>query len=176
MHDSTKTECSLTLDMLTINIYIPPMISKLPAFSRDIGTKVHKLACLMGRTAEHSLTRTADLSFSQFRMLMVLYHGHDLTQKRIAKFHGITEAAVSRQIELLKAKKFITAVDNVKNRRERKLALTSKGMELIQRAQKTLEHTFIKPFEILSNDKKNQLSTLLQTLINALEDQPLKKT
>jgi DNA-binding MarR family transcriptional regulator len=107
---------------------------------------------------------------------MVLYHGHDLTQKRIAKFHGITEAAVSRQIELLKAKKFITAVDNVKNRRERKLALTSKGMELIQRAQKTLEHTFIKPFEILSNDKKNQLSTLLQTLINALEDQPLKKT
>jgi DNA-binding MarR family transcriptional regulator len=161
--------------MLTINIYAFNMNCSLPSFSRDIGTKVHKLACLMGRTAEHALMQTVNLSFSQFRMLMALHHGRDLTQKRIATFHGITEAAVSRQIEILKEKKLITAVENSQNRRERKLALTSRGIACMQKAQKTLERAFLKPFNRLSSDKKMQLNTLLQTLVGALEEQQSSK-
>ncbi|MEK7570371.1 MAG: MarR family transcriptional regulator [Patescibacteria group bacterium] len=137
--------------------------------ARDIGIKIHKISCLMGRTAEHALARTVQLSFSEFRMLMALHHGRDLTQKRVAAYHGITEAAVSRQIELLKTRKLITAIENVKNRRERKLALTARGAALLPKAQKALERVFLKPFNSLATEKKTQLNNLLQTLADALE-------
>ncbi len=143
------------------------------SFTRDFGTNVHKLACLMGRTAERALAHSVALSFSQFRMLMALSSRPDLTQKRIAKYHGITEAAVSRQIEILRAKKLITAVENAMNRRERKLALTAHGVALVQRAQRALERTFTPLFTGLSAEQKLRLNAFLQTLVKALEKNPV---
>jgi len=157
------------LDMLMIDVYTPTMTSLPHPLHKDIGYKVHKLACLMGRAAEQALADDGGLTFSQFRMLMAVHRGRDLTQKRVARFHGLTEAAVSRQIEILREKKLLQTEENADNRRERKLTLTEKGTLLLAKARKTLESTFASPFAKLAAEEKRHLDTYLTTLIAALE-------
>lgn len=136
---------------------------------REIATRVHKLACLLGRTAEQALAKEIGLTFSQFRMLVALYKGHDLTQKRIAAFHGLTEAAVSRQIDTLRKHRYVQAVPHTTNRRERHLELTPKGRAFMSRAVKTLESTLAVPFAALSSDHTRKLNAYLDKLITSLE-------
>jgi len=122
----------------------------------------------MDRKAEESLQEHFGMTFSQFRMLMVIEKHKLPCQAEIAKFHGLTPAAVSRQIELLTEKKLIKAIPNTENRRENILSLTPEGKKITKQALTLLDKIFEKMYHILTPTEQASLSANLEKLYNNL--------
>ncbi len=148
----------------------------IPSNNKDISVKLHKLTCVLGRIAAHELHVQLDLTFSQFRMLMALRKRGQVTQKHIARFHGLTEAAVSRQIEILHEKKLILRTENQNNRRERMLTLTKEGHATAEKAIKTINEQLSTLFGVLSAKQKNDFEVSLEKLLASAETKEEKFT
>jgi DNA-binding MarR family transcriptional regulator len=138
------------------------------SFTRDIGTRVHKLACLMGRSAEQTLRTVGNLTFSQSRILMALLHGATLNQRTIAQYHGLTEAAVSRMLTTMQRQKLVRLVNDPTNRRTHQLTLTPRGKRVAEKATTMLENQFTKAFHGISLHQRNSFLATIDSLINGL--------
>ncbi len=97
---------------------------------------LHKAVFAMDRSVDRLLAERFDLTFSQFFILRVLAKRSGTTQKAIAGARGLTEAAVSRSIDVLLEKKLVTRKVNPTNRREHMLVLTKEGAKLEFRARR----------------------------------------
>jgi DNA-binding MarR family transcriptional regulator len=135
--------------------------------NRDLSWKLYKLTFLMGRLAEQTLADQADLTFGQFKLLMALRRHGQISQKTVAKFHGLTEAAVSRKIQELVKQKLITRVANPINRREHLLSLTPKGEKQATKAHDTLSRKFESLFSVLGSNR-TQFQLMLDALLGAI--------
>ena len=91
-----------------------------------------KFVFVMQKIADRVLKEKKAISSSQFRILMALKRHPDCPQKKIAEFWNMTEASVSRQIELLEKESFITKKQNFGNRRSVILTITPKGEKMLQ--------------------------------------------
>lgn len=137
-------------------------------FTKEIGTRVHKLACLMGRAAEQRLRTVGSLTFAQFRILVAVLHGAKLNQRSIAAHHGITEAAVSRMLATLQRRKLVRLVPDPANRRTNQLTLTQQGVKLAEHAAKILEGQFTRAFRQVSAQERKRFLHILDSLISGL--------
>ncbi len=97
---------------------------------------LHKAVFAMDRSVDRLLAERFDLTFSQFFILRVLAKRSGTTQKAIAGARGLTEAAVSRSIDVLLEKKLVTRKVNPTNRREHMLVLTKDGTKLEWQARR----------------------------------------
>ena len=97
---------------------------------------LHKAVFAMDRSVDRLLAERFDLTFSQFFILRVLEKRPGTTQRVIASARGLTEAAVSRSIDVLLSKKFVARKVNPTNRREHMLVLTKDGTKLELRARR----------------------------------------
>ncbi len=141
-----------------------------PSLNRTIGRRLHKLTFMMDRLAEQALRQDADLTFGEFRLLMALRRHGSLSQKAVAKFHGLTEAAVSRKITDLVQRKLILRAINPVNRREHLLGLTAAGEKLVLKAHAVLDKNMAGIFSAVSKKDIATFERTLDTLLTSIWD------
>ncbi len=146
------------------------MTATAPNLNRTIAIRVHKLNFLMDRLAEQTLREGTDLTFGQFRLLMALKRHGSLSQRSVAKFHGLTEAAVSRTIQDLVKRKLINRAVNPVSRREHLLGLTSNGEKALIKSQKVLDAAFTGLFNAVSLKDRQIVDQVLGELLQAIWD------
>lgn len=130
--------------------------------------KLHKLTFLIDRMADHALAKRSHITLGQFRLLMALRYHRALSQKNVAQFHGLTEAAISRVVETLVKSKSIIRQSNPTNRREHILLLTPAGERQVNSAIKTLSHTFERLFTVLKPAEQRQFDAVLDRLLGTI--------
>jgi DNA-binding MarR family transcriptional regulator len=128
---------------------------------RDLLYKLHRATFMLDRQGEQILQEQGTLTFSQFLILIAIKHNPNATQCIAARYLGVTQPAVSRQVDNLVARGLINRVENSESRRENNLSLTAEGERELCDAQTILE----KKFEILTQETPSEdISATLRTL------------
>src|SRR5258708_572090 len=118
----------------------------------------------MDRIADNCLREKMNLTFSQFRILIVIYKHQNITQAKIAKFHDLTRAAVKRQVELLKEIKLLETSKSPGNKKQQLLTLTSEGQKKVQKALLEFNKMFSPMYKTLNKEELVNLETSLLKL------------
>jgi DNA-binding MarR family transcriptional regulator len=122
------------------------------------------LASVHGKQSDQVLQEQLGLGISQYKILMVLEWNPRVQQKAIADSLGQTEASVSRQIKLLKAKGLLISKVDPKNKRKHITAPSTLGMQVTEAASNILRRSFGPEFSAMGEDQLMQLIVGLQHL------------
>lgn len=146
------------------------MTALFPDFNQSLSFQLHHVVKLMGYRANQILEQKLEITFSQFRVLMVVSDMTQPSQREVATCLDVTAAAVSRHIDGLCDRGLILKQQKPDNRREHVLALTQKGAQKIQLAR-TLLHESFDAFvtEKLSDKEIAQLHSSIQKIASAFE-------
>ncbi len=125
---------------------------------------IHHLAAVMGKQSDQVLQEQLGIGLSQFKILMVLEWNPRVQQKAIADSLGQTEASISRQIKLLKAKGLLFTQQDPNNKRRHITAPTPLGMQVTEAASNIMRRSFGPEFANLGEDQIMQLVAGLQKL------------
>lgn len=136
--------------------------------SRDIIYSAHKAVFVMDKIANRTLQDNFNLTYSQFLVLVAINRNPDVSQRDIADFLDMTEAAVSRQIDIIVDKKYAQRYENKKNRREYILSLTESGKNNLQKAFKILDDKFEDVFKVIDEDEKKILASAFGKLLKVV--------
>lgn len=124
---------------------------------------LHQLSSLMDRLADQALA-DAGISYSQLLVLMGIGHQKNSSQADVAEQLSLTPAAVSRMVDHLIGKGWVTRTENAKNRRQHILGLTKSGQEVAKRSQGLLEAAFSNLYQSLDGTELKILEGSLQKL------------
>lgn len=136
--------------------------------SRDISYNLHKLVFLLDKISEQVLQAHLHMTFSQFRILMAIDCKEYITQKDIAGYWDMTDAAVSRQVEMLMDKKLIFREENTENRRQHILSLTALGKKSLGKAYNVLESKYEEIFSIIDQRERKIIAEGIQKLLEVI--------
>lgn len=125
---------------------------------------IQHLADVIGKQSEQVLQEQLGIGLSQYRILMVLEWNPRVQQKSIASSLGQTEAAISRQIKLLKAKNLLVTKVDPNNRRKHITAPTTLGMQITEAAGNILRRSLGPDFAGINEDQLMQVAQGLQRL------------
>ena len=129
--------------------------------------QLHRLSFLLEKAADHALQQTLDLTFSQCMILNSLQKNPGCSQRSIARCRDLTQAAVSRQVDVLHEKKLISRIENAQNRREHILELTARGTHQLEKGMEIISAEFHAAFSLL---KKGELQLLEHCVEKVLEE------
>lgn len=105
---------------------------------KGLNLNIHRLAHRIDTLTNSILKEAAiNITNSQYLILKSIFVLENPSQKEIASYLGITPAAVSRHINILKDKKYIE--DQNPNAKSSKLKLTKEGTALFQHSLITLQ-------------------------------------
>jgi DNA-binding MarR family transcriptional regulator len=121
----------------------------------------------MDKIADKVLDSKLHISFSQFKVLMAI-DSKTVCQREIAEYWDSTEAAVSRQIEILVKENLISRKENVENRRQNLLVLTKKGKEILETGYKALDKSNEKMYTVLDERERTVLVEGLHKLLKVI--------
>lgn len=136
--------------------------------SRDITYNLHKLVFLLDKISDQLLQENLQMSFSHFRLLMAMHSKDHLSQKDIAEYWDMTEAAVSRQVEMLIERKLIFIEENTENRRQHLLTLTSLGKKQLEKAYTILETKYEEIFAVINQRERKVMVEALHKLLKVI--------
>jgi len=122
----------------------------------------------MDKIADRVLQINSDITLSQFLILTAVKHKAGISQERIAKFLELTQAAVSRQIEVLRKKKLILREENPQNRREHILSITKNGESKLKKSSKIIMSKFNYLYKVLNRDEKIAFNKSLDKIFEVL--------
>ena len=125
---------------------------------------MNHLAAVMSKQSDQVLQEQLGIGLSQYKILMVLEWNPRVAQRAIASSLGQTEASVSRQIKLLKAKNLLVSKADPNNRRKHVTTPSPLGMQITEAATDILRRSFGPDFAGLGDDRLLQLVTGLQQL------------
>lgn len=112
--------------------------------------------------------KAAGLSMSQFGILMQLYHQHHCGITEIGSQMDISSAAASQLVEKLVQGGLLSRAENPHDRRVKQLALSEKGLELVQ-AGYAARHSWLDSIlEGLTPDEHTKVAEAMQILAQAL--------
>ncbi len=137
------------------------------ANTQDITYNLHKVVFLMDKLGDKVLQEHLNLSFSQFRIIMAISN-NAVSQKDIADYWEMTEAAVSRQVEGLLNDTMIKRVENPVNRRENILSLTKKGETYLEKSFFVLDKAYESIYEHLDEREREVLVGGLHKLLKVI--------
>lgn len=137
--------------------------------SQDITYNLHKTVFLLDKLTDTVLQEELAITFSQFKIIMAIDHS-TVSQREIASYWDMTEAAVSRQVDLLVQKKLATRKENPENRREHVLELTKEGKKLYEKGLDVIRKNHNEIFAVLDEREKKVLSEGLHKLLKAMCD------
>jgi DNA-binding MarR family transcriptional regulator len=126
------------------------------------------LAALLTKSADHALTEQSDLTMAQFKILMVLQNQKTIYQHTIAECFGLSAAAISRLIEVLVEKKYITRTVDAANRRRHTLHLTDLGLEKVTQSIELIRIMEKELYSVLSKQELAQFKSILQRLVEKM--------
>lgn len=132
--------------------------------TNNLSYLIHHLAAVMGKQSDQVLQEQLGIGLSQFKILMVLEWNPRVQQRAIADSLGQTEASISRQIKLLKAKGLLMSKIDPGNKRKHITAPTTLGMQVTEAATNIMRRSFGPEFSSLGDDQIMQLVTGLQQL------------
>ncbi len=133
--------------------------------------RLHRLSALLEKAADHALQAELELTFSQCMILLSLRDNPSCSQRSIAECRELTEAAVSRQTEMLREKGLLTREENAQNRREHVLKLTAKGTKLLEKGMEIITAKFSAVFSVLDDAEIDALRASLDKLLEAMRSQ-----
>jgi MarR family transcriptional regulator, transcriptional regulator for hemolysin len=133
--------------------------------SKEITYKIHKAVFLLDKMSDQILQDRLSLGFSQFLVLMVLAGQSKVPQKFVASQLDQTQAAVSRQIDILVDLGYVSRERNPDSRREYVLNLTKTGLKAYRQGFEAIDQRFDKLFEIWSKTEKSNLLSALSKLV-----------
>ena len=93
---------------------------------------------------------------------------HDCSQAAIAEGWGVSEAAISRQINMLVKDKLITRTQDPDEMRRSVLGLTAKGKTFVSKTMRTVDKELGKIFRPVSKTGRNQLTANLNKVTELL--------
>jgi len=128
--------------------------------------KIHKFMFLAHKMLDKELSRVCNISFSQFRIVITVLHHPGISQRQIADFEELTEAAVSRHISGLSSKGYVLLVPNTKNKKQHILELTEYGKVMCTRALVVVEEKGEALLSALSVSEQKTISNSFDTLID----------
>tara|TARA_B100001245_G_scaffold235634_1_gene223990 strand:+ start:4132 stop:4524 length:393 start_codon:yes stop_codon:yes gene_type:complete len=104
---------------------------------------MHRLTNSLDQAFDSALRHHANISLSQFTLLLAVQHFGTATQRAVATFLDISPAAVSRQVDIAANNGRITIVEREDDRRTHQLQVTTDGKRKITDGITTLEeHVF----------------------------------
>ncbi len=109
-----------------------------------------------------------DLTFSQWMILRSLANNPSCSQQSIARCRDLTQAAVSRQVEALRAKKLLSRRENPKNRREHVLTLTASGRTKFAAGAELIAKTLRGHFSSLNASQMKEMDAALGDLLQSI--------
>lgn len=127
--------------------------------------KIHKLMFLTEKLIDRELVEQFDVSFSQFRVLSVISRHPGISQKHIAQIQEMTQAAVSRHIDVLERLHYVALATNSANRKEHNLHLTRRGNDLYVSASGFVFGKSKDIMEILRERQRSELDMILDSLL-----------
>ena len=102
-----------------------------------------------------------DLTFNQFKVLEVLYHVGDLNIGSITKLTMSTPGNITVVVRNLKRDEWITSIKDPDDSRSSILALTKKGIEVIEKVFPNHAKDIDKLFDVLDEEELDTLYSLL---------------
>lgn len=132
--------------------------------TNTIGFLLHHLAFSLARQSDQVLQENLGISFSQFKIMMVLQKHPHVRQNMIADRLGQTEASISRQIKLMHDDGLLQSIPRAEDRRENITTLTTRGLRLTEEAMGALNTHYAPMFKNLSSTEQKQLLELLTRL------------
>lgn len=133
--------------------------------SKEITYQIHKAVFLLDKMSDQILQDQLGLGFSQFLVMMTLANQPNVPQKFVASSLDQTQAAVSRQVDILVGLKLVSRTTNAESRREYVLCLTKLGQKKFRQGLNAIDARFDKLFEVWSKDQKSNLLGALSNLI-----------
>lgn len=140
----------------------------------DLLHQLHKIVFTVDKAADEILTKNINLTFSQFLILIAVTFKPKCSQKDIAKFLNVTEAAISRQILLLEKQGYITIYINKENRRENIITITKLGTKKRTQAEKLLGRESLDYFKDFTKSEAKQFHKLSEKFLKNVLDQYCK--
>ena len=130
---------------------------------------IQKVSTACSHIADRTLEEQFGFGNSQFKILWVLYH-HEagVAQKDIANWRNQTQAAISRQMHILKAQGLIEWRKDAEDKRAYVIALTAAGREFTERATKLLVKTYKPDFAVLSVKEMQHMGDSLEKIFERL--------
>lgn len=119
---------------------------------------LHAISTRLDRISDQVLKDACNISFHQFLILSGIATHDDLPQRTVAAYLGLTEAAVSKQVEVLKQQEFIERTTNPENRREVRLSLTKSGRAVLAVAEKSLRQPCATLLSTITNQERTVLT------------------
>lgn len=125
---------------------------------------MQRAATASTRIADKVLMTNCGFAQSQFKLLWVLYrHEPGVAQKTIAFWLNQTEAAISRQVHILKKLGLVESYRDG-DKRTNKIMLTPEGREFTETATATLVEAYAPEMDVLSATEQEVLAGLLDRL------------
>ena len=132
--------------------------------ANNLSYLVDHLSAVIGKQSEQVLQEQLGIGLSQYKILMVLEWNPRVQQKTIALSLGQTEASISRQIKLLKAKGLLSALPDPLNRRKHVTVPSTRGMQITEAAGGILRRSFTPEYSKMGEDQMLQLIAGLTSL------------
>jgi DNA-binding MarR family transcriptional regulator len=123
-----------------------------------------QLRAYLDRVSTSVLKKKMGFGVSQFRILYVLAHKPEMTQKVIADFWDVTEASVSRQVGILVRHGLV-----MKSQNHQGAAITPKGKKVLALAMKHASAGFEKVFKDFSDADRERTAKLLEKLMGTIK-------
>ena len=111
-----------------------------------------------------------DLSFTQVNILMLIFYGNKSGVSQIGESMGVTNAAASQAIDRLVNMDLIIRSEDPSDRRAKKLKLTRKGMDIIDKGVDVRSRWIENLTEKLSQDDQDLITSALTILTDAAKD------
>lgn len=138
------------------------------AMSTRLSFTIHELVNELDRYADRALRRDYGVGFNQFHFLAVLADVGPADMSTLAACMGVTRAAVSKRTPAMVADGWVTARSEPGAGRSVTLALTERGVELVETAGGDLERALTRRFDELAAAGTRIDPDLLNTQLNAI--------
>lgn len=130
----------------------------------NLGLLIKRVHMLLHRVIEHKVVPLG-LTATQWRPLLLISHKEIDTPAELARFMRVDTGAMTRTLDRLEAKGFLTRQRCVEDRRVVKIALTPEGKDVIEKILPMIAYTLNLHLEGFSREEIQMLFGLLHRLI-----------
>lgn len=111
------------------------------------------------------------LTYNQIDVLIFLMHNKDYnTAKDIVEYIGVSKGLVSRSVDGLIKRGFLTASEDEKDKRKLRLILTEDGNDLVKKIDKYDKEFFSKITLGVSKEEMEAHMSIMKKILNNLEN------
>ena len=136
-----------------------------------IAAGVQRLSAVFTRLNDKVLQDNCGFKNSQFKILWVLYRNEQgIPQNMFGGWLNQTEAAVSRQVGLMKREKLIELRKDSEDRRTSYIVLTDGGREFTETATRALIEAYAPDIAVLNSEEQEAFAVTLEKLFYRMCD------